>query len=82
MCLNKLKCVHIPALLSSKDKSGLPYMIEEERYHLYCLACFLLHLKGFEGERVFHISIIVIIMIMAMMVTMTTIAIMIIIISD
>ena len=57
-------------------------MIEEERYHLYCLTCFFLHLKGFEGERVFHISIIVIIMIMAMMVTMTTIAIMIIIISD
>ena len=57
-------------------------MIKEERYHLYCLTCFLLNLKGFEGERVFHISIIVIIMIMAMMVTMTTIAIMIIIISD
>lgn len=57
-------------------------MIEEERYHFYCLTCFLLYLKGFEGERVFHISIIVIIMIMAMMVTMTTIAIMIIIISD
>ena len=82
MCLNKLKCVHIPALLSSKDKSGLPYMIEEERYHLHCLTCCLLHLKGFEGERLFHISIIIIIIIMAMIVTMTTIVIMIIIIID
>ena len=57
-------------------------MIEEERYHLHCLTCCLLHLKGFEGERLFHISIIIIIIIMAMVVTMTTIVIMIIIIID
>lgn len=57
-------------------------MIEEERYHLHCLTCCLLHLKGFEGERLFHISIIIIIIIMAMIVTMTTIVIMIIIIID
>lgn len=74
--------MHLPALLSSKDKSGLPYMIEEERYHLHCLTCCLLHLKGFEGERLFHMSIIIIIIIMAMIVTMTTIVIMIIIIID
>lgn len=31
-------------------------MIEEERYHLHCLTCCLLHLKGFEGEIISYIN--------------------------